>query len=194
MNVNALKPTLILALASSAFAAQAQHLMDVRDQSTYFGLFAGRSLKVLGTEEIRTGIGFLYGYGRPDRRLSFHGIPAQMVYEVYGDFTHSSGVDTNSSTFDFAVGALAIARYRTPVEKDHGFYFDIGFGAQYVSQTSHDLNLNMNTTPMLGSGYFYPMGKHEAMLGIRLLHISNGGRKKPNDGQNQLYVLGMIRF
>ncbi len=164
--------------------------------SWYVNLFGGQGALILGSQDPRYGYGIAVGYGRPDGHLRFKSIPAQLVFEGYWDTTGSRGVGGGTSNRTEAFGALAIMRYKWPRDKQmNGFYADIGWGMQYANKPTVDLDTKLNSTPVLGVGGFFRYNEHhELMLGARLLHISNGGTKKPNHGQNQLLIVVGTRF
>jgi hypothetical protein len=71
----------------------------------------------------------------------------------------------------------------------------------FVGQTTHDcshasfdLDSQVNSTPVMGVGALFPVGNREFLLEGGLLHISNGGTKKPNRGQNQFILTLGVRF
>jgi hypothetical protein len=79
-------------------------------------------------------------------------------------------------------------------DRGNGVYADIGFGVQFVDRVTFDLQSTINTTPMLGFGGVFRAGKEEVLIGLRWLHVSNGGRVKPNRGDNILFFTFGIRF
>lgn len=164
--------------------------------SWYLAGFVGQAAQILGTSDIRTGFGFLVGYGRPEPKFRFRTIPAQIVYELYYNTTTSPGVDKTPPNRTFAVGGLVIARFRWPVDKiGNGIYGDIGWGLQYADHPTIDLDSRLNSTPVFGVGGTFPQTNgNEFMLGVRWLHASNAGTKKPNNGQNEFYLVVGIRF
>ena len=75
-----------------------------------------------------------------------------------------------------------------------GFYADIGWGIQFANHHTDDLDSATNSTPYAGIGLAFRMDHTEALLGVRLLHISNGGTKGANSGQNELLFMLSFRF
>lgn len=194
-----------LAISTSAARAEAldslptnvqdRAISDFRTRPSWhvFG-FYGQSALVLGSEDSRLGGGLAIGYGKPEPRFRYGSIPAQLVVEGYVDRTISllkrkPSPDTNS------VGTLVYSRWRWNLnEHGWGMYLDLGWGLQYSSQPSVDLDNHLNSTPMLGFGGTFRFGTQEFLAGIRVLHISNGGSNKPNQGQNQIFLTLGVRF
>ena len=164
--------------------------------SWYVHGFVGPSAIILGSQDPRFGYGLSVGYGRPDAHFRFRKIPAQFVLEGYWDTSESKGVNGIPSNRTEAVGALAISRYRWPADKQgNGYYAEIGWGLQYATRPTVDLDSKLNSTPILGiGGLFHYTESSDIMLGLRLLHISNAGTKKPNHGQNQVLLVAGFRF
>ena len=167
---------------------------ELNAKTHYASVFFGRSALIFGSQDIRTGGGFSYAYGRPEPRFQIKSIPAQFVWEGYYDHTHSSGLQDRANDSD-AWGVLGYGRWRG--RRNHlgmGLYFDFGWGFQYASRHTYDLDSLVNSTPFLGIGVAMPFGSQEGMLGIRYLHISNAGTVKPNRGQNELFFTAGLRF
>jgi hypothetical protein len=162
--------------------------------SYYINFFGGQSLLIIGSEDRRVGIGIGLGYGRPEPRFTFQKVPAQLVYEVYYDHTSSRGASGQGPNQVESVGALAYARYMWAKKRGMGFYATVGWGLQYSNQTTVDLGSKINSTPTVGFGVTWDTGEGEGSIGIRLLHISNGGLVPPNQGQNQLFLVYSWRF
>ena len=161
----------------------------------YLTLMGGQTQKILGSSEIRINGGLDLGYGRFDPRLKLGTIPAEFVIEAYTYRTELQSAPAASPGQTSNYGALAVTRYRWPMEKaGNGMYVDLGFGVQFVNRPTFNLQSNLNTTPMVGIGGVFRSGKHEILLGLRLLHVSNGGRVKPNRGDNILFLTFTVRF
>jgi hypothetical protein len=155
----------------------------------------GRTQKILGSAEIRGVAGFSVGLGKDEPKFRFGKIPAQLVWEAYRYGTDLQSAPGASPTRTWNFGGLAIARYRWPMDAyGNGMFFDLGFGVQFVNRVTFDLQSTINTTPMLGFGGVFKSGNDEVLIGLRLLHISNGGRVKPNRGDNILFLTFGIRF
>lgn len=78
------------------------------------------------------------------------------------------------------------------------WYIELGIGASYLDRlfaTPHkQFSTRWNFYDMMGVGHTLggPDGKHE--IGMRWVHVSNGGLKKPNPGQDFLQLRYVARF
>jgi len=163
--------------------------------SHYISGFLGKSMIMLGSEDVRFGGGLSYAFGRPEKRFQLGQIPAQLVYEGYVDATHSNGANGCSPNSTIAVGGLAYARWRWPLDR-HGnsMFFDLGWGLQLADEPTVDLSSDLNSTPVLDIGGIHRAGKLEYLAGLRVLHISNAGTDRPNYGQNELFLMFGVRY
>ena len=183
---------LILGVSSTVFAQSADSLTA---SSHYFSAFLIRGQIMLGSEDVRGGYGLSYGYGRPEPKFRAGQIPAQLVYEGYLNHTQSPGVDPLPGDATYATGGLAYSRWRWPLDKHgNGVYVDLGWGFQYASHPTVDLDTRWNSTPIFGVGGAFRSGDQEFLIGLRYLHISNGGTDRPNFGDNQILLTLGIRY
>jgi hypothetical protein len=165
-------------------------LLDKVDSSHYVNFHVGQSLLVLGTSEVRQGLMVGYGYGREDRQLRYKNVPAQMVHYLH--YLRGSG-EFSPEPAD-AFGYAAIARYRFPTNGKVGAYLDLGWGVQYTTRTSEDIDSHWNSTPYLGFGIARKSGDGEFLVGLAWLHVSNGGTHGSNHGQNYLHLTFSYRY
>lgn len=132
--------------------------------------------------------------GRRDPRL--HWVrDGELIWEGY--FLQSTGdrVFEYPASTTLAWGVLATARYRVKMNERDNFFYDIGFGIQWVNQISHDLRLANNTTPTLGIGIESKLNDRQSwILGLRVVHASNAGRTPTNPGQNMLELMIGIKY
>lgn len=181
-----IKPNKVLAV-SGAFAliagAYADSLSDAVPPSHYFHFYMGQSKRILGTDEVREGVGFAYGFGRDDPQLRAGHLRAQLVHVVH--YMHGYGFMDKKITN--SVGYTATARYRLRTTSSMSIYGDIGWGLEFSDRLSPDIDSHLNSTPMLGLGVAFPRPGGELMLGVGWFHASNGGTVKPNHGQNYLF-------
>lgn len=189
-----LRHFILLAIACVTATAFCEQEPLNRSSKYAYGL-AGRSQSILGSEDERVGFGFGVAWGKPEPRFGRGSVLAQLVSDVYFDQTSSQDRFDSTKSHTFAFGNLWYGRWFWPQDKEHrGFYADLGWGAQYANLITHDLDSHLNSTPMLGVGSRFPMGDRDFMIGLRYLHISNGGTYKPNRGQNQIYFMIGVRF
>lgn len=147
------------------------------------------NLQIFASSESRVGGGFGLAVGRIDPKLKIrHRTEGELIYEAY--YSETSTKDT-SAQFPFetckAFGLLATARYRWKGGPGLNFFGDLGFGVQFIDHPTRDLPLCSNSTFEIGTGAEFRASEKTAfLLGARLLHQSNMGRKRPNFGQNLL--------
>jgi lipid A 3-O-deacylase len=78
------------------------------------------------------------------------------------------------------------------------WYFELGIGASYMDRLfvtpDKQFSTRWNFYDVMGVGHTLggPDGKHE--IGMRWIHVSNGGLKKPNPGQDFLQLRYVARF
>lgn len=151
----------------------------------------GRSLpEFVGSEDHRKYQYLGVAYARPEPRLRFRRYKAEIVLEGYYERSHSPGASEQAMNTTDAWGVMAYARYRFGGQ----FFFDIGWGAQYVDQRTVDLSSRLNSTPNLALGIAIPDGNREVLFGVRLLHVSNAGLSGNNQGLNNLGIFAAVKF
>ncbi len=159
----------------------------------YLSGFAGQSVIVFGSSDPRTtgggGIGYTFGNVARLRWGKHHG---ELNMEAYYDYSKSNGVKKFPANSSSGYGLIAYSRYYwTPKDAPDSF-LDIGWGVQFLSQASHDLESKVNSTPFIGFGIVMGKDHPRAYVGARFMHISNGGTVGNNQGQNQIFFLVQI--
>ena len=86
---------------------------------------------------------------------------------------------------------MQLARGQSP------WYIELGIGASWMDRRpvvdGEQFSTQWNFYDVLGLGYrFGGQDRHE--LGLRWVHVSNGGVKEPNPGQNLLQLRYVARF
>lgn len=143
--------------------------------------------KWFGSEDLRRGTYYALQYSVQEPRFTFRGSKAQMVLEAYYQFTKggiNAGEEPNKV---HAIGGLVMARYWRERPETMPTYFEIGMGLQFNNRVTTDITSILSTTPVIGVGLIATIWDQELLLGLRLFHISNGGTRRPNQGQNQLH-------
>lgn len=159
---------------------------------TYF-ISGGKSLQVLGSQDIRNGYGLHVQWSKPEKRFSFRQNRANMVLETY--YMHSTGGRPNrTDDIQTNLGLLVMGRFEQGQPGEQRWYWETGWGLQYISRLGPDINLHINSTPTIGAGLIIPRGKQEFFVGARYLHISNGGFRRPNQGQNWIQMMLGVKF
>jgi hypothetical protein len=183
----------IFALAL-AFVASFSLAQAPANASHDIGIFAEKTMLILGTADARSGFGLSYASAQPEPRFAIRHHPAQIVYEGYYEHTSSGAVEKQSNSLD-AYGGLSYARWHWHLGSTNLDWFtDLGWGFEYGSRHTYDLDSLVNSTPVFDVGTGWPIGKQELTVTVRYLHMSNGGTVKPNDGQNQLILMAGVRF
>lgn len=161
---------------------------QVERQVSLFGGY--NSTQIPRSEDPRRGAGVGLAFLKPEPRLSRRGLRGRIRYEIYYLGSTSPGpfeFDPDRTDAFGTFAALRIERAR--------LFADIGFGVQYASQPSYDIPLQFNTTPTATIGYRFALPRSRALeFGVRYLHVSNGGRKPPNGGQNWLLASVSVAF
>lgn len=183
---------MIRRMALAAVLAPALAIADGWDRPIYW-ISGGKTWEILGSQDLRHGYGLHVQWAKPDRRLSFRQNRAKLVWEGY--YMHSTGGRPNrTDDIQTNLGLLALARYEQGPPGTARSYWEAGWGLQYISRLGPDINLHLNSTPTLGGGYIWPWGERELWVSARYHHISNGGLRKPNQGQNWLQVMVGVKF
>ena len=183
----------VMGLVGLGWASPVEAQAFYERPSWYITVFGGTSAKILGTQDIRSNYGLAVGWAKPEPRFKWRHGPANLVLEGY--YEHSVGEPArgrSERSFD-ALGFIAYARFRV-VEKSYALYFDIGEGIQFATVESYDLDTKINSSPMIGAGIGIRQGGQETLVGLRILHLSNGGVRRPNRGQNQVLFTVSVRF
>ena len=149
----------------------------------YIGIFGGKTAVMLGSNEKRTGFGFTFQYGENFPSLRFRKYPGELVVEMSFDYSHGGGFKTYGANDRFGFSILPMARWRGRPKDGRSLFIDLGLGL-YFSDPTVDINSFISTQPTLDAGIDFKSGEHEWLIGLRLRHVSNGGTKGPNDGQN----------
>ena len=108
----------------------------------------------------------------------------------------SARAEGGRRSFTQVGGVVPLLRYRF----SHGqspWFLEAGIGfsvMQPVYRTSHkEFSTNFNFVDVIGMGHSFGEGqRHE--LGVRITHLSNGGIKHPNPGENLLQLRYAARF
>lgn len=176
-----------LGLACLAAVSAGQDLTKT-ERSWYLGGGIAYSPHILGSGDVRHGYYFSVAYGQPEKRLQFRKLPCQLIWQAYVLPSFGDTINNVPGFRSISYGALAIARYRWPRKNGWGFYFDLGFGLDYVNRVSRDVDSHFNTTPYGGFGLATLYDRGELFIGAHFLHISNAGTNYSNRGQNQITI------
>ncbi len=155
---------------------------------------AGRAWRILGTSRERTGLSLGLEWSRPGRFAALRGRPDIEARETLGvRYLISDTLGRDTSRLHgvwLSVGAIWIGRGET----FKNLYLEIGTGLFFSNATSLDLNDKFNFANYIGFGTFLTGDPDSPRLGVRLVHISNGGVNPPNRGFNLIQVTFGIRI
>lgn len=195
-----------LALAAiSAFSAADEaasavvlptRIQSYRNSSSNFILVGGlgRSLTVLGSEELRRGYTLGLQYEMPNTRVRLFGHDAKLVLEGYYGNNSRGFLDLEPPNTLVSFGALAFYRFRKHLHGDTVWLIDVGWGLTYGSEKTRDLDSRLNSTPTVSLWVSHGPRNREFMYGIRFMHLSNAGFVGKNQGQNQVYLTFGVRL
>lgn len=160
-----------------------------RDERWNLGLFGGQSIPILGSDEVRTGGGLVIEYQRREPRFKTRFGQGDMVLEGYVMANHGGAKGGTHQDWLNAAGVLVMSRWRWPQPgKSFDVFVDLGWGLQVAAHETVDLDSKVNSTPVLDFGVAFGSGRRDTLVGIRFLHISNGGLSGRNQGQNVFNV------
>lgn len=145
------------------------------------------SVRMLGSNDPRVGYTLGLGVGKPEPRLTWGRMPADLIWEV--NLTPTSSLASPDAPSDrlSSFGVLGIARYR-PLA-DRRFFLDLGWGLQVSNRPSTDTPSRINSTPTLGIGYETTFFNEKGYFLARWHHASNGGTVGNNPGWNQIWLI-----
>lgn len=153
----------------------------------------GHSASILGSEEIRFVKGFTLGYGKREPRMRFRSTLGELVWEGYYERTNHTYGPRSRDTDNY--GLLAMGRwYGKPSATGQRYFLSLGWGAQYATYRTPDLDSRINSTPVVDLGTVFPVSGREFMFAIRYLHASNAGIVGRNQGTNQILVMTGFKF
>lgn len=178
---------LVLGLGLGVLAASAFGQLLDDDVHYYTFVNYNHNLMFLGSAESRKGQGYSFAFGRKDPKVKiYHKYEGELIWEAY--YLTTSTTNTSAEfpfAFNHGAGILATARYRREIRPNWNIYYDGCVGAQFIDHPNRDLPLCNNSTFGFGFGTELITSNNGAViLGGRMLHQSNMGRKRPNLGQN----------
>lgn len=178
-----------LAAAASSAASDTANRPQSDCSPWLIGGFIGESRPILGSDEIRRGGGIFLQYERREPKFVFPKGVGDLVFEGYYATTFGGPVGDDADVRLNTVGLMAMARWRWP-QKQRGvsIFTDLGWGLAWGDRTTVDLDSHVNSTPVLDFGLSIGPKDRELLVGVRYLHLSDGGLKGRNQGQNQFHL------
>lgn len=165
-----------------------------KDRYWSIDLAAGFGQDILGSEDTRRGGFYGVSLSYPEKRLTWRGNKAHIVWTGYYMFTKGMGFENIPVNHMHTYGVSATGRYWNHIIPGTTTFFDLGWGLVYNNITSRDLDTNINSTPFLGVGAAFEVGGTEVLTGVRWYHMSNAGTGGSNQGMNQYQVWVGVRF
>ncbi len=162
-----------------------EHELGFDQPRWYMSGHVGQSFRIMGSEDIRHGWCLGAIYAKPEPRFSNSWESGDLAYAAYITETHSTR--NISGRHSDGVGLIAMMHVHRMLTESWGYYYSLGWGLQYVSKASVDLDSQLNSSPVLGFGVISFWGKREIRIGFDYLHLSNAGLQGSNQGQNQLF-------
>jgi|SRR5688500_8607387 len=160
-----------------------------RLRGNVFELSIGHGVQILGTSEVRYGVGIGIEWGRPSRIApSSNSFAAResAYLRLFRSFTSDEG-------FDGLVAGFGTRWHATSGRLKNG-YFEIGSGIAVTDGVSIDVNSHFNFVSFLGGGFFFTNSFTSPRFGLRWVHVSNAGIESPNRGLNQVEAVFGFRF
>lgn len=152
------------------------------------------NVPVLGSQDERVGVFVGYQAVRPEKRFTLWGQPLKLALETNLSYSYGGGWRFRVRDQYLALGLLALAKYEVVGPSRRGFYYELGWGAHFATRRTWDLNSPINSSPVFGGGWIFPVRETTGYLGLRMYHISNAGTSGSNQGQNQLLLFTGFRL
>jgi lipid A 3-O-deacylase len=180
---NGAQPASVAALAF--FLSSSAHAIDLRPDGV--GLQAGPASH--GASAVSAGVIWEWS-ARKERRALFTG-QTELILSHWRAHAMGGGSQTLQQVTLLPVLRMELDRGRSP------WYLEAGIGASWLSRAyvtpEKEFSTRWNFYDVLGGGYrFGARGEHE--VGLRYLHVSNAGIKKPNPGEDFLLLRYARRF
>lgn len=154
----------------------------------------GRAWRVLGTSRERTGTSIGLEWSRPGRFAALRGrrdIETRETLAVRYLVSDTLGRDTSRvHGFWLSAGARWVGRGTAFTN----LYLEAGTGFFYANGTTLDLNSRFNFANYIGFGTYFNQSPSSPRIGVRLIHISNGGVNPPNRGFNLFQLTFGVRI
>lgn len=160
-----------------------------RLKSTVVEASIGHGVQILGTSEIRYGVGVGVEWGRPSRLIKssdWLAVREGPHLRIFRSFTGDEG-------FDGLVVGLGTRFVFTKGRLTNG-YFEVGSGIGITDGISIDVNSYFNFVSFIGGGFYFDSDSRAPRFGVRWVHVSNAGIEQPNRGLNQIEAVYGFRF
>ncbi|MCU0317140.1 MAG: acyloxyacyl hydrolase [Fimbriimonadaceae bacterium] len=132
---------------------------------------------------------------KPEPVFKYRGRQPHLHQEVFFLFTRGGGLNglpvDNLNTVGYSFGS------RLPVPwfgSSASAFVDLGWGFSFSSDTTVDLDSQINSTPYFGVGFDLGGSASHSFLVIRWFHMSNAGLRGENQGMNAVQLLFGLRL
>jgi len=178
-----MKRTVALLLATLALPA-AQALDFTPD-----GSFA--TVGIAPHQTVSVGTGLMWDWDWKAERQATLTVQTELIVAGWRADAVGGGSQTLGQLALLPVLHMQLDRGRSP------WFLEFGIGASYTNKIYRTPNkvtsTRWNFYDMLGAGYSFGEGRRQE-IGVRYVHLSNAGAKKPNPGEDFLQVRYATRF
>jgi lipid A 3-O-deacylase len=180
------KPLRLAAAALLAVLACSSHAFNLRPDAVSVQAGIGKH----GTADAGVGLVWDWNFERLRRKAELTAHTELMINSWHADAI-GGGHQSLTQLVLLPTLRMQLSRGASP------WYIEVGVGASWLDQhfktPDKDFSTRWNFYDVLGAGRtFGVQGRHE--LGVRWVHVSNAGIKKPNPGQDFLQLRYVARF
>ena len=176
-------------LGNMPLAFQDEPALLARLSARNFEFSIGHGVQILGTSEIRYGVGLGVEWGRPSKALHIgRAVRARehAYVRLFRSFIDNEG-------FDGIVLGIGGRWHGTTGWFKNG-YLEAGSGVSVSDGVSIDVNSHFNFVSHIGGGFFLSSNVNAPRVGIRWVHVSNAEIEPPNRGLNQFEAVVGFKF
>ncbi len=177
----------LLLAACCALGVQSAHAFDWKPDGVSVRAGAGGN----GTSMAGVGIVWDWDFQRMRRKAELTAHTELILNHWRGDAAVGGGKDGITQVVLLPSLRMRLARGASP------WFIDLGIGVSWMDQPFHtprkEFGSRWNFYDMMGVGYSFGE-EHEHELGLRWVHVSNAGLKKPNPGQDFVQLRYVHRF
>lgn len=173
------------ALLLAASLGQAAHAVDFRPDGTF------ATVGVAPHQTVTVGTGLVWDWDWKADRQATLTAQTELIVAGWRADAVGGGSQTLGQLALLPVLRMQLDRGRSP------WFLEFGIGASFTNKIYRTPNkvtsTRWNFYDMLGAGYSFGDGRKQE-LGLRYVHISNAGAKKPNPGEDFLQLRYGVRF
>ena len=174
-----------VAVAAAALGLQAAQAIDFRPDGTF------ATVGVAPHQTVTLGTGLVWDWDWKAERQTTLTAHTELIVAGWRADAVGGGSQTLGQLALLPVLHMQLDRGRSP------FFLEFGIGASFTNKVYRTPNkvtsTRWNFYDMLGAGYSFGEGRKQE-IGLRYVHISNAGAKKPNPGEDFLQLRYGMRF